>query len=164
MKSLTQERLKELLDYNPETGLFLRKIQTSWRSPVGAVAGRRDCVGYWLVSIDGSVYKAHRLAWLYVYGVWPVADIDHRDHDTGNNAIANLREATRSQNLAYRKKRSAANRLKGSEPSASGKKYRARIKVQGRQVHLGYFDTPESAHAAYCVAATKYYGEFAQHE
>lgn len=86
---LTVERLRELLDYDPETGVF------RWKEPrrkcrVGEVAGSLRKDGYVKIQVDGRFYQAHRLAWLCVYGVWPSA-IDHIDGNRANNAIANLR-------------------------------------------------------------------------
>ena len=158
---ITAERLRELLYYGQETGVF------RWRVPrqgvsVGDVAGGPDFWGYWKIGIDGKKYAAHRLAWLYVHGAWPTTDIDHIDRRKSNNAIENLRVATDTQNLMNAKTRSD-NRsgYKGVCFEAGRNKWRAGISIDGRYVNLGRFSTPEVAHAAYCAAATKHYGEFA---
>lgn len=96
---LTQQRLKELLVYNPETGVF-RRLVARPNAPAGSVAGSALPTGHLRISVDGQRYFAHRLAWFYVYGCWPNGDLDHRDRRPNHNAIDNLREATTSQNQA----------------------------------------------------------------
>ena len=158
---LTVDRLWECLDYSPETGVFTWKLMLSWRAPIGTVAGspRPDRRIY--IGIDGKRYLAHRLAWFYVHGEWPTEQIDHRDLNPANNAIANLRLATCSQNHGN---------LRRPSTNTSGFKgiyrhlrwWRAVIVVRGVRHHLGSFQTPEEAHAAYVVAATAFHGEFAR--
>jgi hypothetical protein len=162
---ITPERLRELLTYDPDTGVF------TWRGGVrrvrpGMIAGHAPpSTGYRRIFIDQKPYVAHRLAWLYVHGRWPLADIDHADGDPGNNALANLREASRTQNHGNRK-RACNNRsgFKGVSFKPECNKWYARIYVSYRQHHLGYFSTPEAAAAAYAVAARRHYGEFARTE
>lgn len=105
MADLTQAQLKELLHYDPDTGIF------TWKQPrsgvvVGAVAGRKDTAGYWAIQIYRRIFRAHRLAWLYVYGSWPSRDIDHINRARDDNRLCNLREATRSENSYNRLKKS----------------------------------------------------------
>jgi hypothetical protein len=95
--NLTVERLKELLHYDPETGVFTRKLLRGAKR-AGAIAGSANWKGYICIHINGRNYRAHRLAWLYVTGNWPYAQIDHVDRDKANNKFANLREATNKQN------------------------------------------------------------------
>jgi len=164
MTKLTPERLRELLDYKSETGEFRWKITRS-TGEVGAVAGCLRKNSYRLIGIDQRVYLAHRLAWLYVTGQWPVADIDHIDGQRDNNAFHNLREATRTQNNANsRLPVTNKSGLKGASWDRWTQKWVARIQVAGKGLNLGRFDTAEAAHAAYVAAAEKYFGTFARSE
>src|SRR5436190_23425691 len=97
-KMLTQEKLKEVLDYDPETGLFTSRVSRGGR-PASARAGCVTTKGYIKLSLCQKRYYAHRLAWLYVYGEWPSKQIDHINCVTDDNRIANLREATSAQNI-----------------------------------------------------------------
>jgi hypothetical protein len=95
---ITQERLKELVHYNPITGIFTRKICKPRSSvPAGNSTGSL-AKGYILLKLDGKSYRAHRLAWLYMTGEYPQLSIDHIDGATSNNKWDNLRLATNSQN------------------------------------------------------------------
>jgi hypothetical protein len=158
---LTQERLKELLSYDPETGLFTWLV-TRGGAQAGKVVTHKEGSGYIQFTIDGKNYRACRLAFLYMTGEWPKAHVDHIDRDVANDRWLNLRDATRSQNKANSGVYSN-NFLgvKGVNKPSIGKKYRARIQVDSKPKHLGYFDTPELARAAYLDAAKQYYGEFA---
>ena len=97
---LTQSQLKEALDYNQETGIFTRLISVrGTNSKVGDVAGWVEkTTGYRRIMINNKTYRAHRVAWFYVHGIWPKDQIDHDDHDRDNNRIANLQEATNQEN------------------------------------------------------------------
>lgn len=170
---LTVEHLRAVLDYDPDTGVF------RWRQPagrhgryaVGTIAGWVDIsTGYRFIQIGPQRYRAHRLAWLHFHSKWPSEDLDHRDLDPANNAIANLRETTDFGNtknrrrpkhnttgfkgVAYRK-RSA---LAGYPP------YEAKIMVNKKSYYLGSFSTPEEAYEAYCRAAVRLHGEFVRLE
>ncbi len=104
---LTAERLRELLHYDPETGLFTRKTTTSSRASAGGVVGLRPTKkGYWSVCVEGRRYLSHQLAWFWMTGQWPDPECDHRDTDPSNNRWVNLREATRSQQCANQRRRS----------------------------------------------------------
>jgi hypothetical protein len=147
------------LSYDPATGLFVWTKRSGRRDMTGRVAGYRGHNGCWYVRFSGRRYKAHRLAWFYVYGCWPVGDIDHINGNPSDNRIANLREATPSQNQANSRAREG--RLKGAYLRPSGK-WRAKIRKDGRNLHLGTFATAEEAHAAYWSAAQRLFGEFAR--
>jgi hypothetical protein len=97
---LTAERLRELLDYDPETGRFIwrKDHPTAKHIKAGSVAGTKNGRGYWVIGVAGAKYVAHRLAWLYVTGEWPAHLVDHENGDRLDNRFANLREATDSQN------------------------------------------------------------------
>ncbi len=153
--TLTQERLKELLSYDPESGLFVWRIARGGRMPgsdAGTVTNR-----YLIINVDRRLYRAHRLAWLYSYGSWPVADIDHIDGDRLNNRISNLRQASRSENMQNQHTARSNNRsgLLGVHYMKRGHRLRrwySKIKVGEKQKMLGYFLTPEEAHEAYLKA------------
>lgn len=162
---LTQARLQELLHYDPETGVFTRLVSTNPRLKVGDIAGCIATRGYRSIMVEGKRYKSHRLAWFYVYGVWPTALIDHKNGVTGDNRIDNLREATGSQNKANQPAYiTNTSGFKGVSWNKASKKWLTQIKHQGKLKHLGTFATPEEAHAAYCTAATQLNGEFANFE
>jgi hypothetical protein len=161
---LTAERLRELLHYDPETGVFTWVARPrSGPSRVGQRAGGAERDGYVRLKVDGGRYSAHRLAWLYVTGAWPVAEVDHINGVRGDNRFSNLREATIWQNKANQKRHSDnAAGFKGVVWSAYG--WKAQIARGGRQIYLGLFKTPEEAHAAYIGAAQVIDGEFARTE
>ena len=151
--ALTAERLHELLDYDPETGVFTWRVASNNYVKVGAVAGCRDQQhGYWRIRIDRRVYKRHRLAWFYVHGMWPVADLDHIDTIRDHDWIANLREATKTQNGENQTRPHANNRSGFLGVRRARDRWRATITVNCRRIHLGVFDTPEEAYAAYVTA------------
>jgi HNH endonuclease len=172
---LTQERLKSRLHYDPETGVFqwlatndVGKHLNAWNAKyAGTIAGTiSKYIGYITINIDGEFYYAHRLAWFYVYSEWPKGQIDHIDRDRTHNWIANLRQATQQQQSANCcvKKSNKSGGHKGASLNRNGDRWRARIMVDGREIHLGTFDSPEEAHAVYIDAARKAFGEFARGE
>jgi hypothetical protein len=145
-------RLRSVLNYDPRTGVFRWAERPSPRVRVGDVAGTVNGHGYLNIGFDGRTYKAHRLAWLYVHGEWPVGQIDHRNGDRTDNRLANLRVVTNAENLrsARRARSDSATGLVGV--SRAGGRYRARMMVNGQSRSLGTYDTPEQAHAAYLAA------------
>lgn len=158
----TAERLRKLLSYDPLTGVFIWLISPAPNTPAGSIAGANSD-GYRIIRIDGGRYKAHCLAWLYMTGEWPIRQVDHEDTDRGNNRWVNLRLATGSQNKANMGKRADNNSgYKGVCWYPQTKKWRAQIGFQGKNTNLGYFNTPEDAHAAYCAAASQLFGDYAR--
>lgn len=95
---LTQERLKSLLSYDPDTGIFRWINSPTNCVKAGQVAGTPNLNGYVRIIIDKKKYYAHRLAWLYVEGKWPKDQIDHINGNRSDNRIANLREVNQKQN------------------------------------------------------------------
>ncbi|MCK5236058.1 MAG: HNH endonuclease [Deltaproteobacteria bacterium] len=96
---IAQKELIKILNYNPETGIFMWKISTNRKIKIGDIAGHLDKQeGYIVIWVNKKKYLAHRLAWFYVYGVWPEKDIDHDDHNRANNAIGNLNNADKQSN------------------------------------------------------------------
>ena len=156
---ITSERLRALLDYNPETGEFTWISGRRQGKRQGKRAGCADGRGYLRIEIDGRHYRGHRLAWLHVFGKWPDGDLDHANGDRADNRISNLRSATRSQNAAnMRRRRINTSGLKGV--SFHRGKWQARITKHGKARHLGSFPTAAHAHAAYCAAAREVHGAF----
>ena len=147
------ERVKELFNYDPETGVFTRRIDSPPRWKAGQIAGSRHSKhGYWIIRFDGRDKLAHRLAWLYVHGEWPTQDIDHIDGNPLNNRINNLRQVSKSVNMQNRKRahKQSTSGLLGAY--RNGKRWRSSIHIDGNPKHLGTFDTAEAAHAAYLAA------------
>ena len=153
---LTAERLREVLSYDPLTGVFLWKVSTSRRVSVGSVAGYTDQDGYLRIRIDRVGYRAHRLAWLYMHGEWPADQIDHRNRSRMDNRIENLREATNGENSQNREpKRAKPSGLIGVNWHARDKRWIAQIMVDGRSIHLGSFTELEKAAQARADAKAK---------
>lgn len=142
-------RLIEVLAYEPKTGRFMWRIGKR----AGQVAGSLDRYGYRRIQVDSRCYRAHRLAWFYMNGRWPVGDVDHRFGMKDDNRIAELRdvsEAENSQNQRNARSDSKTGYL-GVTQLPNGK-FQASIKVDDRSIYLGSFDTPEDAHGAYVEA------------
>ena len=160
----TQERLQELFDYSVTTGTLTRKIGVRGFAAGRSVGCFNPTTGYWVTSVDKQQYQAHRLVWKLVTGADPQdLDVDHIDGDRANNAWHNLRLATRSQNQRNRgPQANGTSGFKGVCFSKRRQKWRARLNVGYVEHHLGYFDTPEEAHAAYLAAAERLHGEFAR--
>jgi hypothetical protein len=164
IKELTIDRLKSVLDYNPETGDFTWRISSSNRTPVGTKAGAKGTIGYIHISVDMKKYLAHRLAYFYMTGEWPKSVIDHINGDKADNRWANLRPATISQNTWNSNKSSKnSSGYKGVSFSKSKKKWTARISKNYHLHILGYFDTKEEAIEAHKKAAIELHGDFARY-
>ena len=149
---ITAELARSILDYNPTTGIF------TWKT--GQLAGGVSNCGYLRICIKRRKYLAHRLAWLMMTSKWPVDQLDHINGVRTDNRWSNLRAATNAQNT-----------INSDYPNRTGLRgiYRhkhggwaAAIKTSGHRLHLGYYKTPEEAHAAYCEAALEFHGEFAR--
>ena len=153
-EELSQSRLRSLLHYDPSTGVFTRRVSTNNRVKPGDIAGSKDMAGYSKIMVNNKLYKAHRLAWFYVHGAWPCRELDHINGDRSDNRLCNLREATSAENKQNIKAR-ADNKVGYLGVSPYRSKYQARIRVDGTQIYLGNFDTPEQAHQAYLAAKAK---------
>ena len=159
--ALTAERLREVLRYEPETGLWLWVVSRGG-TKIGAVAGTPHD-GYVRIKIDGCLYLAHRLAWFWMTGEWPEFEVDHEDLDRANNRWKNLRHATDSQNRANTKAFSNnKSGFKGVSWHARIGKWMVSISVNRKKTHLGYFDCPAAGSFAYQIEADKAFGEFAR--
>lgn len=161
IQMISHAELIELFDYSPDTGQFTRKVSRA-KFKAGEVAGRLHGTArrYWRVGINGRGYLAHRLAWFYVHGVWPL-EIDHINGDPLDNRLCNLRTCTRQQNTWNRGIRGdSLVGVKGVGKHRANR-YRASIWVNGRHKFLGAYRTAEAAGAAYALAAYFEHGEFA---
>ena len=151
MNSINSTRLREILNYDSLTGIFTWK--KSFHSPrIGKVAGTTIKRGYITVGIDKHIYRAHRLAWVYIYDVWPSIGIDHINGIKTDNRIANLREATTSENMQNQYKSSGKGLLGTTFDQG---KWNSRIVVNGKYIHLGRFQTAEEAYQVYLEAKRK---------
>lgn len=158
---ITQNRLKEFLEYDPETGHFTWKVQKR-RANAGSIAGyvSRD-LGYRHIGIDGKEYLAHRLVWLYVHGEWPPAYMDHINGIRTDNRLANLRPVTHAQNNINRIGRSnTVSGVKGVCWNKDVNKWMAQIGFNKKHYYLGVYETIEEAKSAYDKAAKELHGEF----
>jgi hypothetical protein len=154
MKELSQARLREVLYY--QDGHFYWKVLTG-NARVGRVAGCIVDKGYRLIGINGQGYRAHRLAWLYVYGTFPEGQIDHINHNPDDNRIDNLRDVSNQEN--HRNKGTQKNNKSGCHGVSRQKntgKWLARIKVSGRGIHLGTFPSFSDAKTARKAAEVEY--------
>lgn len=149
---LTQEYLKEILQYNENTGIFtwLKKTTNCIhnRIVVGSVAGSVSKRGYLQIVINNKRYFSHRLAWLYVYGKYPNNNIDHINGITNDNRIENLRDVTQRTNSQNRKTHRKGS-LVGSSYCKKRNKWRSTIYFNRKRYHLGYFETALEAHNIY---------------
>lgn len=163
-KRITADRLRELMHYDPGTGIFTRLMSTSNNKALaGDNAGALHGSGYLFIMVDRVRYAAHQLAYLYMTGKWPSRDLDHRDRDKSNNRWSNLRLATHAENGANRGlTRSNKSGLKGAWWDLKDRKWKSQIRIHGVRHYLGSFDCPAAAHLTYAVAAVRAYGEFAR--
>lgn len=143
---LTQERLKELLSYDPETGIFINLLDRGKRAKKGLEAGSIQSYGYRRVKIDMVEYRTHRLAWLYMTGFFPKDQIDHINHVTSDNRWCNLREVTTTGN-AKNRSLSTANKsgVIGISWEKGRSKWHASIRVAGKTIHIGRYKNKEEA-------------------
>lgn len=149
--TLTQARLKELMHYDPDTGVFVR-IAKARGAKVGKSSWADNGHGHIRMTVDGVQYVAHRLAWFYVHGVWPIKFLDHINGNRQDNRICNLRECDDELNQQNRHAAPShsSTRLIGATPHQG--RFRAQIRVKKKLIRLGCFDTAEEAHAAYLKA------------
>lgn len=157
---VTQDRLKELFTYDPDTGLFIRRLtKRQWKE--GSIAGTRMLLGYICIGIDGQRYLAHRLAWLYIHGYMPEGLIDHKNGMVDDNRIDNLRQADKSRN-AMNAKRPSDNTSghKGIDFHKGTGKWRARLHVGKKEFHLGLFAELSDAVQAIGKKRLELHGEF----
>ena len=148
-------RAKELLSYNPDTGIFTY-LQKAGRRSVGKQAGSISEKGYRAISIDKTRYYAHRLAWLFETGKWPEKTIDHINGSRDDNRIANLRNVSMQENMHnLHGAKSNKHKVSGVHFRKQNNKFVARIRINKKSIHLGSFETAEEAQASYLAAVEK---------
>lgn len=144
---LTQEELKKRLVYNTNTGEFFYNYSIGGKLKGNKVGTLKD--GYIYIRVAGVIYLAHRLAWLYIYGKFPISMLDHIDRNRSNNKISNLRESNYSQNgrnTNINKKNTSG--IKGVDYMKSLHKWRSRSVIQGIEHHIGVYSSIEDARIA----------------
>lgn len=149
---LTAVRLRQLVMYDPMTGVFSWRQAPSARVKVGSTAGDLTRRGYWRIGIDGRRHLAHRLAWLYAHGAWPLGEIDHLNGIRTDNRLSNLRDVSTTvnrQNVRASRRGTKAGLL---GVITYGQRFEAAIRVGGKQLRLGRFATAIEAHTAYLTA------------
>jgi hypothetical protein len=152
---ITPDKIREVLDYNPESGEFRWKKRLSQGTQAGERAGGFNVMGYWQIGILAERHYGHRLAWLHFYGEWPGGEVDHRNGVRSDNRIDNLRILTHAKNA-----QNVTNIAKKSKTGVLGvhldkKKFSSKIMIDRKSIHLGSFNTIEEAHAAYLAAKRK---------
>lgn len=161
MSALTAQRLRELLEYDPTTGVFRWRNDAGCggRIPAGAAAGGVNKVhGYANIHMDGTLYRAHRLAWLYMTGEWTKHEIDHINRQRADNRWSNLREATTAQNLQNKNRYSSnTSGFPGVHWRPTVGKWQARIGIGGKRISLGHYATAEDAASAYQQAKPRFH-------
>ena len=158
---ITKEEVEEILEYRPEKGDFLWKVSRG-RMQAGQIAGATNFYNYRHISINGKLYKVHRLVWLMEYGELPDY-IDHIDGNGLNNHISNLRSCDMSQNIANsRSSKNNTSGFKGVSWDKKTGKWLSSIKCGRRAHNLGRFDTKEEAAAMYLAVARNLFGQFAR--
>lgn len=156
---MNKEIVEGLLSYCKETGLFTWKVRKG-TAKAGDIAGCKNCYGYIIIRINGTLFKAHRLVWLLIYGCWPSYDIDHINGVKDDNRFINLRDVTRQSNATNIRRAKTSNKssgLLGASWHKSVNRWRASIRVNGKIEHLGYFDSAKEAHEKYIYAKRKYH-------
>jgi len=150
---ITQEDLKEALDYNPDTGIFMRKMHNNRLKETGCLGAG----GYLRIVVNKNLYYSHRLAWIYVYGALDINIIDHANGDKLDNRISNLRNTTLSQN--QRNKKMSKNNTSGFTGVTfckSTNRWEAQVSISNKNIHLGFFDDIDLAIKAREEANIKY--------
>ena len=155
------EHLRDMFYYDSDTGLFTRLKTTSSNAIAGMIAGGVRPDGYVYIQFAGRRYYAHRLAWLYVHGHFPVGEIDHVDGDPSNNRLNNLRDVSKSVNQQNLKRAKSHNphKLLGVrfDKRTSKNPWVTRIVTNKKVVHLGCFSSAEEAHQAYLTAKRQHH-------
>jgi len=158
MSELTQERVKELFDYDSENGWLIRKKGERGRVVNRPCGHNPNRAGRGCVRIDGKLHLTHRAIWFWHYGEWPNGEIDHIDRNPMNNRIENLRDVSRSENSQnHRLHSNNATGYPGVSWHKSSKKYRGQVAIDNKRISLGYFNTPEEAFLAYQLAKIEYH-------
>lgn len=162
-KILTQDRLKTLLPYDPDTGNFTR-VKSKNQNKVGSVAGSKEKFGYVSIKMDGKSYRANRLSFLYMTGCFPVGIVDHINGNPSDDRWCNLRDVDYSQNcMNSRTPKTNKSGVKGVCWDKRDKRWKAQIFVKGIKKHIGNFKDLISAELAVKKYRNEHHGEFANH-
>jgi hypothetical protein len=147
--NITQNELKQLMDYNPETGVFNWLVNRGGPAKAGTVAGRLNSDGHRQISVNNKRYMAHRLAWLYTYGEFPECQIDHKNGEPDDNSMENLRLTPRNQkDNTQNRKKASTNSTGYIGVTKNAWNFVAQIQINGKKVYLGSFKTKELAYEA----------------
>ena len=153
MPELTADRAREILSYDPISGVLMWRLSRGGK-PQGSPAGCVDTRGCLRTRVDRKLYLNHRLIWLLVNGSWPSRDIDHLNGDPADNRLENMRDVSNKTNHENKRRPNSNNSCGclGVYWAPNANKYRARIRVSGKSIHIGYFESRESAYSAYLTA------------
>jgi hypothetical protein len=163
MNKPSYEEVAKILDYNPKTGKFFRRVNTSPNGRIGDVKGYTTKRKYRKTSVGGIQFYDHQLAWLLFYLKWPEKQIDHINGNKQDNRILNLREVTVSQNALNRSHQAnSKTKHKCINWKTDRKKYRVKIGISGKCHHIGYFKNIDDAIKARNKAIKKLHGKFAK--
>jgi len=156
---LTQAQLKEKLVYDENTGLFMWKYKPAGNCKDGWFGGAKSSNGYLNICVNAKIYLAHRLAWLYITGEWPLATIDHKNGDPYDNRFTNLRDISHCGNTQNLRKppRTNTSSYLGVHWKEKQKQWVAQISYKGVRKYLGGFSTPEEAYAVYLREKEKHH-------
>lgn len=150
--SITAEYLRSVLRYNPSTGKFIW-LEPRPRIAIGTEAGcMHKPTGRWKIRINGITYFRSRLAWLYMKGAWPLGQVDHLNTDPGDDRWKNLRDGSARSNKENSRRPHRRNKLGLLGVWQRGDRFAAHITVNYKTRHIGTYDTPEEAYAAYLTA------------
>jgi len=159
----TKAYLHEIFIYDPETGLFHRKTnRRRWKA--GQLCGSLTTDGYININVDRAIYRAHRLAWMYMTGEDPCLNIDHANGIRDDNRWSNLRLANQSDNMCNRPTKVSSLGLPRGVNQGRNGKYFARVKKGSVILHLGTFSSVNEAKAAYEAASLVLHGKFKFHD
>lgn len=160
-QTLTQARLKELLHYDPETGNFTNRITRGARSKAGNRTGSFDAAGYWIIRLEGTSHKAHRLAFLYLEGQLPSELVDHRNRIKHDNRWRNLRRANAELNRYNTDLRvdnvSGCSGVKQHTAKNGRVSWMVNLSVNGERKYLGVYATVAEAIAVREKAKKQYF-------
>ena len=160
---ITQEELKELIDYNSETGVFTWKVSPARQVFSGDIAGTKRKDGYIQIKVKNELILSHRLVWIYMYGYLPKY-IDHINGQRDDNRIINIREVSNQQNSLNSKiSKNNTSGIKGVYWDKSRNKWTVRLSIDGKCKFFKRFDDIDLAKLVIEEVRNKYHGKYANH-